>query len=69
MEQRHVREISERFPGITATVSMVTAFAGQTGEIKDFAGGEPYVFLNWLQQCHVSLERCLGGIVDKIQVS
>jgi protein-tyrosine phosphatase len=69
MEERHVREISKLFPEMAEKVSVVTTFAGQSEEIKDFAGGEPTVFLNWLQQCHTSLERCLSTIVDKIQES
>lgn len=51
---------------IRPNVSVVTTFASQNGEISDFGGGEPYAFLNWLQQCHASLERCLNGIIKKL---
>lgn len=66
MEGRHVREISRLFPEMVGKVSVVTTVAGQNGEIPDFGGGEPYALLNWLQQCHASLERCLNGIIKKL---
>ena len=65
MEERHVRKISKLFPEMARKASVVTAFAGQSGEIKDFSGGEPTVFVNWLQECHASLQRCLNSIVEK----
>jgi len=44
MEARHVGEILRRSPEIRANISVVTAFADQSGEIEDFGGGETDVF-------------------------
>jgi protein-tyrosine phosphatase len=65
MENRHVREIVERFPELKPRVHLLTTFAGKDGEIKDFPdSGQPDV-VSWLRQCHAILLPCLETIANQ----
>lgn len=50
MEERQVREIVSRFPGIRGRVATLTGFAGEKGDIVDFVDGYRGSFLEWLNE-------------------
>ncbi len=69
MEERQVEEIVSRFPKIRGKVATLTGFVGEKGDIVDFVEGYQGSFLEWLNQCHSSINRCLDLVIDKISAS
>src|SRR5215471_2470731 len=55
MENRHIREIHHRFPGIKGRVDLVTTYAGKEGEVLDFSAGEYGNVATWLRHCHSTI--------------
>ncbi len=69
MEERQVQEIMSRFPRIRGRVATLTGFVGETGDIVDFVDGYPGSFLEWLNECHSIINRCLDLVTAKIAAS
>jgi protein-tyrosine-phosphatase len=66
MENRHVRQIHERFPKTRGLVDIVTTYAGREGEIKDFPDSGYGDILGWLQHCHSIMLPSIDVIVDRL---
>ncbi len=62
MEERQVHEILWRFPSAEGKVATVKAFAGESGEVKDFPDSGQESVMDWMKSCRVAL----GKITDKI---
>lgn len=66
MEDRHIREIHERFPGTKGKVHLVTTYAGMDGEILDFSAHEYGDVVSWLRHCHSIILPSVEAIVDRL---
>ncbi len=69
MEERQVREILSRFPRIRGSVATLTGFAGERGDIVDFDEGYQGSMLEWMNECHLIIRRCLELVAGKISAS
>jgi protein-tyrosine-phosphatase len=66
MENRHIRQIHERFPKTRGRVDLLTTYAGREGEIKDFPDSGYGDVLRWLQHCHSIMLPSVEIIVDRL---
>ena len=66
MEDRHVRQILERFPESNGRVDKITSFAGRDGEIKDFPESEYGDVAGWLQECYSIMVPCIDTIAERL---
>jgi len=66
MEERQVREILSRFPETRGKVAMLTAYAGEDGDVIDFIDSQHGSFLEWLKNCYSVVDRCLDRIAEKV---
>ena len=66
MENRHIRQILERFPGSNGRVDKMTSYAGRDGEIKDFPESGYGDVAGWLQECYSIMVPCIDTIADRL---
>lgn len=66
MEERHVRQILERFSNLEGRVFKVTSYAGTQGEIKDFPDSGHGDVYSWLRDCYTKMVPCIDIIAEKI---
>src|SRR5438046_9575412 len=66
MENRHVREILDRYPGSQGRVDKITSYAGRDGEVKDFPDSGYGDVFAWLRHCHSMMHPCMESIADKL---
>lgn len=66
MENRHIRQILERFPESKGRVDKMTSYAGRDGEIKDFPDSGFGDVAGWLQDCYSIMVPCLDAIADRL---
>ncbi|TMI54288.1 low molecular weight protein arginine phosphatase [Candidatus Bathyarchaeota archaeon] len=66
MENRHVRQILERYPGSQGRVDKITSYAGRDGEVKDFPDSGYGDVFAWLRHCHSIMLPCIGTIADRL---
>lgn len=66
MEERHVRQILERFSNLEGRVFKVTSYAGKEGEIKDFPDSGYGDVYSWLCDCYTKMVPCIDTIAEEI---
>ena len=66
MENRHVRQILERFPESKGRVDKITTYGGKDGEIKDFPDSGYGDVVSWLRHCHSVMVPCVETIADRL---
>ena len=66
MENRHVRQILERYPESQGRVDKITSYAGRDGEVKDFPDSGYGDVFAWLRHCHSIMLPCIGTIADRL---
>jgi len=66
MENRHVRQILERYSGSQGRVDKITSYAGRDGEVKDFPDSGYGDVFAWLRHCHSIMLPCIETIADRL---
>ena len=66
MENRHVRQILERYPESQGRVDKITSYAGRDGEVKDFPDSGYGDVFAWLRHCHSIMLPCIETIADRL---
>jgi len=66
MENRHVRQILERYPESQGRVDKITSYAGRDGEVKDFPDSGYGDVFSWLRHCHSIMLPCVETIADRL---
>jgi len=66
MENRHVRQILERYPKSQGRVDKITSYAGRDGEVKDFPDSGYGDVFSWLRHCHSIMLPCVETIADRL---
>lgn len=66
MEDRHVKQVLERFPETEGKVDTLTHFVGGMGEIKDFGESGQTDIESWLRDCLLLLNSNLKKLVQRI---
>ena len=66
MENRHVRQILERYPKSQGRVDKITSYAGRDGEVKDFPDSGYGDVFAWLRHCHSIMLPCIETIADRL---
>jgi protein arginine phosphatase len=66
MENRHIRQIHERFPKTRGRVDIITTYAGRKGEISDFPDSGYGDVVSWLRHCHSIMLPSVETIIDRL---
>ena len=66
MENRHVRQILEKYPKSQGRVDKITSYAGRDGEVKDFPDSGYGDVFTWLRHCHSIMLPCVETIADRL---
>ncbi len=66
MENRHVMTILERFPEAEGKTNVLTAYAGVSGEIKDYPDSGQTDVVNWLRDCYSIMLPCLEVVAERL---
>ncbi len=66
MENRHVSQIVERFPGSGNRVDKLMTYAGRDGEIRDFPDSGYGDVVSWLRHCHSIMVPCIETIAERL---
>ena len=66
MEDRHVRQLTERFPASKGRIDKITTYAGKNGEVRDFPESGYGTVVEWLRHCYNIMQPCIVTIADRL---